>query len=366
MPTRPARNHVYPSFANARIAQSRSSDLSHVWRGILQRGLENPEENEHAALVQRAPVEARDGLSIEAIQEEARQPGQDGGVAQAPSSASDSVPDDSVRAIGARFGAETESVARGLITQGVPASEIFGFLQLSMPPRSAENPATPLQRAEQESEPDSSAHAIQRQPDHEGTEPDTQGKGDPFGITLPGITRLEGWKSKLLLNAVGFINPALAPILTGAIVATNAYDMTIGIGPNVSGGAGGGYTFGAGLVFAPGAVVGVYGTANVNIGFLASISATASVTVIDGGIESFAGQAVGVTLALSLFKLIGGSGTLIFRSMAELRKGNVKPFGFTAEVGIGAGLSPVEVFVSLQNTGVMHMEEIQRLQRKRD
>ncbi len=88
---------------------------------------------------------------------------------------------------------------------------------------------------------------------------------DLFGITLPGFKKIEPWKVALLIEFINGANPSFSLMIQAMSELTKKYNVTIGVGPNISGGAGGGFSFGAGIVLAPGAVMGFYGSVVKNI-----------------------------------------------------------------------------------------------------
>jgi uncharacterized protein YycO len=131
----------------------------------------------------------------------------------------------------------------------------------------------------------------------------------------------------------------LAPIVAAAPLAAQAAGVSIGVGPSVSAGLGAGIGLGVGVVFGPDGGLGVYGAAEAEIGFLASISATAQITIVRGGIESFNGWGMAATIsggegvvggASALFDLVG-----VFQ-------------GVSFQLGVGAGLTPIDFFVAVQ------------------
>jgi hypothetical protein len=162
-------------------------------------------------------------------------------------------------------------------------------------------------------------------------------------IHLPGATRLEGWKAEALLIA---LETALAPFGGGLLLpalrlAANTANVTIGIGPVVGGGLLAGGSLGAGIVFSPGNVIGFYGATEASQGLIASISATLQVTVVGGGIENFTGDGYAVGISAGE-EIVGGVAVLLTNA------GSFQ--GVSFQVGVGIGLSPVDIYTSAQRT----------------
>jgi uncharacterized protein YycO len=164
--------------------------------------------------------------------------------------------------------------------------------------------------------------------------------GDQLEVHLPTGHVLEGWQAALLLAAI----PA-GPIklLIPAIQALcNRFNVTVGIGPAVTAGFAAGVGGGVGLLIAPGNRIGFYGTLSGVVGAIVSISATMQVTVVHGGPSVFGGTAVAVGVTGDLdVGITGGAHALL---------SNGRFIGVTAEIGVSAGLSPIEVMAQFQYT----------------
>lgn len=167
-------------------------------------------------------------------------------------------------------------------------------------------------------------------------------------VTLPGGHVLTPVQSELLLAAITAeltaVNPALAPLFLPLLrllpeVATR-FNVTIGIGPSLSGAGVAGAAFGAGIMFAPGNRIGFYGSLGGVLGAIVSISATMQVTIVRGGPEVFGGSAVAVT--------IGGGEGVVGSASALLSQGQF--IGVTFAMGIGAGITPIEAYAQYQYT----------------
>jgi N-acetyl-anhydromuramyl-L-alanine amidase AmpD len=163
--------------------------------------------------------------------------------------------------------------------------------------------------------------------------------GERTPVTAPSVTRLPDWQATLAQGALMALSGPLAPALIALPAAARAAGVSIGIGPAVSAGLGGGAGLGVGIVFGPDGGVGVYGAAEFQVGFIASISAVAQVTVVRGGIESFNGW--GMSAAIS-----GGEGIVGGAAALFDMQGNFQ--GVSLQLGVGVGLTPVDFYVAIQ------------------
>jgi N-acetyl-anhydromuramyl-L-alanine amidase AmpD len=144
----------------------------------------------------------------------------------------------------------------------------------------------------------------------------------------------------IAIQAMLAANPAMTPMVLMARAAAEAAGVSVGIGPSVSAGLLGGGGLGCGLIFAPGNVMGVYGQFEVSAGWIASIGANLQITVVRGGIDAFRG--VTYAAGISGGEGLTGGAAALFNDQREFQ-------GVTLQVGIGAGLSPVDVFTSVQH-----------------
>jgi cell wall-associated NlpC family hydrolase len=160
-------------------------------------------------------------------------------------------------------------------------------------------------------------------------------------VTLPGGYVLDNWKGELLLAAISVAMPPIGAFMPLLRAAANRFGVTIGMGPAVTGGVGGGAGFGAGVLFAPGNRVGFYGSMGAVVGAIASIGLTMQVTIVRGGPEVFGGSGVAVTVG-------GGEG--VVGAASALLSSDGRFIGVTFEMGVGAGLSPIEFFAQFQYT----------------
>jgi len=146
--------------------------------------------------------------------------------------------------------------------------------------------------------------------------------------------------------ALQALPPPLGPLVTALRLAAQASaaagsPVTIGLGPSVGAGLGAGVSLGAGLLFGPNGEIGVYGSGQFDIGFVTSISATAQVTVVKGGVSGFGGWSMAATISGGE-AIVGGASALFDMS------GNFQ--GVSVQAGIGAGFSPVDFYISVQRS----------------
>jgi cell wall-associated NlpC family hydrolase len=159
-------------------------------------------------------------------------------------------------------------------------------------------------------------------------------------VALPGGRTLEGWQGELLVAAIAGAAGPVGSLVPGLRMLANRAGVTVGLGPAVTGGVGAGGSFGLGVMFAPGNRVGFYGNLAGVAGAIAGISGTMQVTIVHGGPEVFGGTALAVGVS-------GGEG-VVGGAHALLQDGRF--VGVTLEVGVGAGLSPIEFFAQYQYT----------------
>ncbi len=175
---------------------------------------------------------------------------------------------------------------------------------------------------------------------------------DAFSTSFPNSSILAWWQVSLFAAnpMTSFLFASWSPYKLFA----QATGHSIGIGVNGSAGAGGGFTFGTGLVYLPTGEIAVYGGVSVNLGFFASIAGTVAFTHVFGGINTFSGSAIGIFAGGG--ELIVGQGTILFATSLP-----VKVIGYVLELGIGAGLSPFEFGANLGATGVLDRATEDRL-----
>jgi hypothetical protein len=170
-------------------------------------------------------------------------------------------------------------------------------------------------------------------------------------VTLPGGRVLTQTQSELLMAAISaeltMTNPALAPVLLPLLrllpALCDRFQVTVGIGPAITGAGVAGGSFGAGIMFVPGNRVGFYGSIGAVLGAIVSISGTMQVTVVKGGPERFGGTAIAVT--------IGGGKGVVGSASALLSTDTPSQFiGVSFAMGVGAGLTPIEAYAQYQYT----------------
>jgi V8-like Glu-specific endopeptidase len=174
-------------------------------------------------------------------------------------------------------------------------------------------------------------------------------------IHLPGATTISGWRARALLVALeavatgaasaipglGVLAPAVGSLIASLPAICDRLNVTIGIGPNVAAFPVAGGSIGAGIVFAPGGVIGLYGSGEVGMGVILGISAVAQVTIVGGGIANFAGDSAAIVVG-------GGEG--IVGGVAVLLAPDQTFQGVSFQLGVGAGISPIDVYMSMQHT----------------
>jgi uncharacterized protein YycO len=158
-------------------------------------------------------------------------------------------------------------------------------------------------------------------------------------VSAPSVTRLSDWQATLVQGALATFAGPLAPVVAALPAVARVSGVSIGVGPAVGAGLGAGAGLGVGVVFGPDGGVGVYGAAEFEVGFIASISATAQITIVRGGIESFNGW--GMAAAISGGEgIVGGAAALFDMS------GNFQ--GVSFQLGVGAGLTPIDFYIAIQ------------------
>ncbi|MCP4131793.1 MAG: DUF4157 domain-containing protein [bacterium] len=244
---------------------------------------------------------------------------------------------------------------RKALSQGVPEADILAFMDEMNAPYTGVIPdsGSNIQRKENEHH-TGNGEIIQRKTSPRKSESPT------FGVTFPNGRRIPAWQVGIFVASLT-ANPLtyqLAFLLSSAIIATNKYNMTIGFGPAASGGAGGGLTFNGGIVVAPGGIISLYGASSVNMGFFASLSIGMEATVVEGGIKNFSGTCNGITVNIGV-KFVSGGITVLYTPFPEC-----KYLGLSCQVGIGVGLSPIEVSKTIQKTWVSGEDAIANLEKK--
>lgn len=159
-------------------------------------------------------------------------------------------------------------------------------------------------------------------------------------VTMPTATEASEIAAGAFINALSLTPMGLW--INGLFLLCDELDVaiSIGVGYLVGFGAGGGSA--VGIVFAPGRRVGYFSSFGTVMGWVASASASVTVSIVRGGLAAFNGRSVtlGVTAGVeNPAEPIspGGGFHEIFSTSGEF-------IGITGEISLSAGLSPIEVF----------------------
>ena len=129
--------------------------------------------------------------------------------------------------------------------------------------------------------------------------------------------------------------------MSAARAVATAHNVSIAFGPAVSVGFGLGMGAGIGIIFAPHNEVGVYGQFDIRAGLIDSASLELQCTVVRGGIEAFNG--VSFALAVEVDAAVSVSGQALFDTTQNFQ-------GVTFGLGVGLGIEPIQVFLSVQGS----------------
>jgi hypothetical protein len=156
---------------------------------------------------------------------------------------------------------------------------------------------------------------------------------------FPQVRMLSAIERTAVTALLAAVHPAAAAMVGALRALPAAHHISVGIGPSASAGFLIGAGIGAGLIFAPGGQVGVYGQFDIRAGFIDSASVELQVTLVQGGVEAFSGInfAVGVEFDLG----VSLSGQALFNTQAQFQ-------GITVGVGAGLGVEPFQLFVAMQ------------------
>lgn len=158
----------------------------------------------------------------------------------------------------------------------------------------------------------------------------------------PPTASVAGTATSLAIDAaLAVVAGPLAPFILTLKTAASALGCSVGLGPQVGAGLGVGGALGAGIIFGKDGDYGIYGGGEIDIGFITSISATAVVTIVKGGIDAFNGWNFA-------FAVNGGEGVVGGAAALFTTSGDF--VGVSANVGIGAGFSPVDFYIAIQRT----------------
>ena len=161
----------------------------------------------------------------------------------------------------------------------------------------------------------------------------------PIAVTPPSVS-IPGTLARIAIETgISAAAGPLAPLLTTLKTAANALGCSVGLGPQVGAGLGAGGQLGVGIIFGKDGDLGIYGAAEIDIGFITSISGTAVVTIVKGAIDEFGGWT-------SAFAIAGGEGVVGGAAVLLNDRGDF--VGISANVGIGVGFSPIDFYFAAQ------------------
>lgn len=158
-------------------------------------------------------------------------------------------------------------------------------------------------------------------------------------VELPAANEFAWWQDALINAALLVASPAYVALLNIARGISAASSVTIGLGPQATGGILVGLGASCGFCTYPNGSLGYYGSFSGLAGAIASISLTLQITIIVGGKENFSGWVWGAGI---------DGGDVIVGNAAALLSTDTRFLGITAGIGIGLGI-PFEVFVTAQH-----------------
>ncbi|HSC79581.1 MAG TPA: papain-like cysteine protease family protein, partial [Chitinolyticbacter sp.] len=158
---------------------------------------------------------------------------------------------------------------------------------------------------------------------------------------FPSTGLLGSLEATAAVAVLGALNPALGASILALRAIANRFNVSIGVGPSASVGflIGGGV--GAGLIFAPGDRVGYYGQFDIRGGWIDSASIELQITIVSGGIDSFGG--ISWAIAAEVDAGVSVSAQALFNTHLQFQ-------GVTFGLGVGLGVEPIQVFLSLQGS----------------
>jgi hypothetical protein len=157
----------------------------------------------------------------------------------------------------------------------------------------------------------------------------------------PELTILPDWQ-RAILETTLYAIPGVGDVLKAAKLASSEAAVTVGIGPAVSAGVLVGVSAGGGIVFND-REFGLYFSVGAVVGFFASMSLTAQITFVKGGIQNFRGDCYVLGVNVGAFVVTGGGAILL---TADANKAFL---GVSVQAGLGVGL-PLELYHMVERT----------------
>lgn len=164
---------------------------------------------------------------------------------------------------------------------------------------------------------------------------------EPVAATPPSVSTLGTIARAALKVAILAAPPPFGTLFSVLIDAANALGCSVGFGPQVGAGLGVGGQLGVGVIFGKDGDLGVYGATEIDIGFITSISATANITIVQGGIDAFNGW--NYALAISGGEGVVGGGAILLDTNSNF-------VGVSGNIGVGVGFSPIDFYVAAQRS----------------
>jgi uncharacterized protein YycO len=220
-----------------------------------------------------------------------------------------------------RFGPEVGRAVRELLAAGVSEQEISQFLHDIQTTQPAPGTAQGL----------AGARALDEQ-------------GNPY--RLPAVQALDGWKATLVIalvcTAIG--GPLGAAEASALQALASQYRVCFGVGPALNAGLLEGGSLSAGIVVAPDGKLGFFGRIEQATGSLSGVSATLQLIITKGDLDHFsdAGYAVGLNVGDIMEVGVAGGAVLL----DEQRRFH----GVAMQLGVGAELQPIEVYLAAERT----------------
>jgi len=155
---------------------------------------------------------------------------------------------------------------------------------------------------------------------------------------FPHVRALSTAERAVVSGAIAVLNPGLSLFLTGLQALARSHNVSVAVGPAAGVGFLIGMGVGGGLIFSSGQW-GVYGQFELRGGLIDSASVELQVTIVQGGIESFSG--INFAIGVEFDAAVSVSGQALFNTSAQFQ-------GITVGLGVGLGVEPFQLFVSMQ------------------